>query len=42
MGGHKVGGNYAPGMLPLRIAQEAGYAQVREKKISQFELVNQI
>jgi len=32
MGGHKVGGNYAPGMLPLRIAQEAGYAQVRTRK----------
>ena len=28
MGGHKVGGNYAPGMLPQRAAQEAGYAQV--------------
>jgi len=28
MGGHKVGGNYAPGMLPQRLAQEAGYAQV--------------
>ncbi|KAH7909746.1 D-aminoacid aminotransferase-like PLP-dependent enzyme [Hygrophoropsis aurantiaca] len=27
-GGHKVGGNYAPGLLPQKIAAENGYEQV--------------